>query len=756
EVATCEPSYYKGTQYIFLKMFEQGLAFQKKAPVNWDPVDMTVLADEQIDGSGCSWRSGAKVEKKYLTQWYLRCTSFSEALLKGLEEVDKNLWRDIILLQRHWIGECKGCRIDFVVISQTDGAGLPVSVYTENLDLIFGVSHLSVKPSHHFCVDFGVTEIGAVLPVHAVHPFTGEKLKVVVTDERHIYPNRDVKLAIPCISKEDLTVAERLGIPVRKVLDTPDSDLLQASEQLNGLSRREALECVRKLAQARGIGGEKISENLNDWLISRQRYWGTPIPIIHCKKCGTVPVPLEDLPVELPDIQGLSSKGGRSPLADIEHWVNVSCPKCGSAARRETDTMDTFVDSTWYFLRYLDPFNDRMPFDPEVANKYMPVDLYVGGKEHAVLHLYYARFMCHFLHSVGMLNSREPFKNLLTQGMVKGESFKVKDTGKYLPRDKADTSGAVAIETETGAELTVEWEKMSKSKYNGVNPEDVLEEFGVDSTRLCMLSNVSPQSDRNWSHIVYKGVLNWQNRIWGLVTNQRSCRNRDGSEQKGHGGAVNTEELSKWEKKIDETRNFTINNVTFQFDRTFHINSAISRLHTYVTWLMKVPPEVTSTSKAYERALADLVVMLSSMAPHFASELWAGLADVAQFETHQWNLPVLEQAWPQLDDDFLMPLVCKINDVDVFEVGVPYQDFDLLDEHSAMQLVQKSSIFQEKFSQHSIASLKLKVEDGHKALLSMRLPDFDFEISGSSAEKTKIKKKLSKQRVRLYSADVTD
>ncbi|BFZ19286.1 hypothetical protein BsWGS_22324 [Bradybaena similaris] len=638
EVATCEPSYYKGTQYIFLKMFERGLAFQKKAHVNWDPVDMTVLADEQIDEAGCSWRSGAKVEKKYLLQWYLRSTSFSEALLKGLEEVDKNLWRDIILLQRHWIGECKGCRIDFVVVSESDSSQLPLSVYTENLDLIFGVSHLSVKPSHHLCVDFGVTEIGAVLPVQAVHPFTREKLKVVVADEKLMHPNKDVMLAIPCISKEDLATAKRLGIPYSKVLDTADSDHLQAPKELRGLSRQEALELVRKQAETLGIGGEKVSENLNDWLISRQRYWGTPIPIIHCKKCGSVPVPYEDLPVELPDIEGLSSKGGRSPLADVDHWVNVACPKCGSEAHRETDTMDTFVDSTWYFLRYLDPQNASVPFDPQIANKYMPVDLYVGGKEHAVLHLYYARFVCHFLHSVGLLNHREPFINLLTQGMVKGESFRVKDTGRYLPRDKVDMSGGAPIEAETGAELVIEWEKMSKSKYNGVNPEDVLQEFGVDSTRLCMLSNVSPQSDRNWSHIVYKGVLNWQSRVWNLVTNLRSGHS---SKQNGQDCAVNTEELGKWEKKIDDTRNYILNDVNFEFDHTFHINVAISRLHSYVTWLMKVPPKVASVSKAYERALADLVVMLGPMAPHFASELWAGLADVAQFQTHQW----VSEAW---------------------------------------------------------------------------------------------------------------
>ncbi|XP_012935137.1 probable leucine--tRNA ligase, mitochondrial [Aplysia californica] len=746
EIATCDPSYYKWTQYIFLKMYEHGLAFQKKGLVNWDPVDMTVLADEQIDEQGCSWRSGAKVEKKYLTQWYLRDTVFSQSLLEGLDEVDPTLWRDIISVQKNWISDCTGHRIDFG-IELTDGSlDFPVSIYTENLDLIHGVSHVCVSPEHYLAVDCGVTVAGAVLPVQAIHPVTKQKLKVVVTDSEHFFKNRDVMLGIPSVSDNARDVAEQLGLEFLEVLDKSRERLVN-SEELTGLTREEAMKAVQQKILDLGVGGERISEQLNDWLISRQRYWGTPIPIIHCPQCKVVPVPVEQLPVELPQTGRLVSKGGKSPLEEDTEWLNVKCPKCGGPAQRETDTMDTFVDSTWYFLRYLDPRNDEQPFNPSIARKFMPVDLYVGGKEHALLHLYFARFVCHFLHSLGLLEQREPFVNLLTQGMVKGESFRVKSSGKYVPPHYVDLSGEVPVEAGTGEELITEWEKMSKSKHNGVNPEDVLAEFGVDSTRLCILSNVSPMSDRNWSKIVYTGVVNWQRKIWGLVSNLRKYR----LEGPGNTSDIIDADRDNWEAKIDEARNHVVNNVNFQFERTFHINAGISRLHSYVSWLSKVPREVARSSRAYERAVGDLVVMLGVMAPHFASELWVGLADVAQYDTHSWNDGVLDQTWPSLDDDFMMPLTYKVNGVQISEVGVPFNKFDELDEDSAFSLVCQDPVYRDKFNSLLITSKKFSVNQGHKATLSLRIPDYDFDIKASTtAEKRKQKKKLSKQKKKLH------
>ncbi|GFS06510.1 leucine--tRNA ligase [Elysia marginata] len=733
-----------------------GLSFDwTRGLVNWDPVDMTVLADEQIDEKGCSWRSGAQVQQKYLTQWYLRTTSFSESLLDGLDEVDPSLWRDIIKLQKNWISDCNGHRVDFQISHQTSKtpSASSLSIYTENVDLIHGVSHICIKPSSYLCVDIGIQDEGTILPVQAIHPLTNEPLSLVVTKEQDMYANKEAMLAIPSISATARAVAEKFGFPFNDVLDE-DGERLKNSRELSGLCRQEAKGKIAETLLAMGLGGERVSEQLNDWLISRQRYWGTPIPMIHCDSCGTVPVPYEDLPVELPDVSQLIRKGGRSPLADNEAWLHTTCPKCGGPAKRETDTMDTFVDSTWYFLRYLDPNNKLEPFDSDLAKKYMPVDLYIGGKEHAVLHLYFARFVSHFLHSLGLLGCREPFRNLLTQGMVNGRSYRVKATGKYIPVDQVDLSGKRPVQKETGAELISEFEKMSKSKYNGVDPQDVLKEFGVDSTRLCILSNVSPHSDRDWSNEVYKGVLTWQGKVWSLVTNFLLQRSSDNSadEKHTHRTIPADQDLQEWEIKVDDIRNHIINNVNFQLDVTFHINSAISRLHSYTSWLTKVPHEVSRGSKAYERALADLIIMISPMAPHFASELWSGFRSCTLYNSHSWASDVLDQEWPKLDENFMMPLTCRINNVDVSEVGVPYKMFGQLTTETALALVQEDPTFCQLVPKSmNITNFHLKIDKGFKALLSLKVPGLDLGIdkAGTASEKTKQAKKMGKQKKKL-------
>nr|CAD7601834.1 unnamed protein product [Timema genevievae] len=358
EVSTCDPSYYHWTQTLFLKLYDSGLVYRKEALVNWDPVDQTVLADEQVDENGCSWRSGAKIEKKLLNQWFIRATQFAKSLYDGLSDPLLKNWRDIIKVQKHWIGECDGTTFEFElegIKSETR-----VNVWTRNPESVLEATFIAVSPG--------------------------------------------------------------------SVLDKLDSE--------------EAMkERVCEIARKKNIGGYPVSSKLRDWLISRQRYWGTPIPMIHCTSCGGVqPVPLKDLPVVLPEIECLASRG-QSPLLDATDWLHTKCPKCGGDATRETDTMDTFVDSSWYFLRYLDPHNKEEPFNKERVSKFMPVDLYIGGKEHAVLHLYYARLMNHFLHQVGLVPHREPFRRLLVQGMVKGRSYRVKGTGRYLTEQQVDLSG---------------------------------------------------------------------------------------------------------------------------------------------------------------------------------------------------------------------------------------------------------------------------------------------------------------------------
>lgn len=482
EFATCHPEYYKWTQKLFLMMFEDGLVYQKEALVNWDPVDCTVLADEQVDSNGCSWRSGAKVEKKLLNQWFVKTTRFAKSLLDGLSDPILEDWKDIIKIQKHWIGDCDGFNFDLLA-TDSSNRKLPITLWTKNPDHLKFLAFVAVKKSHVLNlenVDSGILSF----KVH--NPFSDSEVPVIVFEDVEFPAFHDVYLGVPALIESDEEIAQKFGIPFKKEYAT---DL--------EVARKEVLEKSRKL----NIGGDyMVSSKLKDWLISRQRYWGTPIPIIHCKSCGAVPVPEKDLPVKLPDLHGNVGQ----PLSQNLDWLKTECPKCGNQeARRESDTMDTFVDSSWYFLRYLDPKNPKEIVDPKLSQTLMPVDLYIGGKEHATLHLYYARFVSHFLNQQKYLSHPEPFKRLLVQGMVMGRSFRLKGSGKYLKEDEVDIIDSKknkAVEKSSGKPVIVMWEKMSKSKLNGVDPVDVIGELGCDTTRLIMLADVAPTSSRNWSN----------------------------------------------------------------------------------------------------------------------------------------------------------------------------------------------------------------------------------------------------------------
>lgn len=472
EFATCNPEYYKWTQLLFLKLFNSGLAYQKEAVVNWDPIDETVLADEQVDDSGLSWRSGAKVEKRLLKQWFIRTTKFAKPLLDGLDDPQLVDWKDIVKLQKHWIGECDGYHFDLSISGSDD----KVSIWTANPEDFVESSFLILRNTNNLFkkLDKNTTILN---PFSSKYP----TMKVIFDDEANFPPHCDVKLGTPFRDDYDKELANKNNIPFSS--EIPDSN-----ESSKIISKANYLK----------IGGYSVSSKLKDWLISRQRYWGTPIPIIHCQDCGVVPVPDSELPVKLPPFDLSSNK---LPTKNPD-WLSVKCPKCNNPAQRESDTMDTFVDSSWYFCRFIDPHNKEACFSPELASKIMPVDLYIGGKEHAVLHLYYARFMTHFLNSIGLLTYPEPFKRLLVQGMVMGQSFRVKGSGKYLTANEVDVVDGKknkAIEKTTGETVIATWEKMSKSKMNGIDPEDVIGEHGCDTTRLIMLADVAPTSHRNWS-----------------------------------------------------------------------------------------------------------------------------------------------------------------------------------------------------------------------------------------------------------------
>lgn len=443
------------------------------------------------------------------------------------------------------------------------------------------------------------------------------------------------------------------------------------------MTRQEALEAVTQQAKNKRLGGDLTSDKLRDWLISRQRYWGTPIPIIHCPACGTVPVPYGDLPVVLPNVSTFTGKGA-SPLESAPEWVNCSCPRCKAAARREVDTMDTFVDSAWYYLRYTDPHNTDRPFNSDLADYWMPVDLYIGGKEHAVMHLFYARFFSHFCHDLKMTKHKEPFHKLLVQGLIKNQTFRLSTTGQCLKREEVDLTGTEPVHLKTGEKLQVAWEKMSKSKYNGIDPEEVVKDYGIDTLRLYILFAAPPEQDILWDAKTdaMPGVQRWQTRLWALVTKLIEARTS--------GTMPNPELLNKKEKaearKIWEQKNLVISEVTQHFTKDHLFNAAISRLMSLTNVLHQAPRPLVLHSTEFEDALASLCIMVAPMAPHIASEMWKGLAHMQNKLCihHHWDVDVLHQSWPKVDPKYLQPsdvveMSVLINNKACGKVAVPQQ-----------------------------------------------------------------------------------
>lgn len=511
EVCTSEPEYYRWTQWLFLRLYDEGMVYQAEALVNWDPVDETVLADEQVDANGCSWRSGARVEKKLLRQWFVRTTRFAQRLLDGLNDEGLQDWRDIIKLQRHWIGECDGYRFEMPLEyddgTNNDDATLrlrSISLWTRRPEELLHATFVAISPDHLLSKldgnDASSVGNGRILRNICVrNPFDDRQRSlpvVVVADSSKADGEEETKeciafdegcdtyLGVATCRNVDRALAIDLGIEC----GDPNIDKLAADESVR--------ETILREAQLRNIGGWPVSSKLKDWPISRQRAWGTPIPIVHCDRCGAVPVPDAQLPVLLAEHSQCEENNKDS--------TTMPCPKCQTPdCRRESDTMDTFVDSSWYFLRFMDPNNSEAPFSRSAANRMAPVDLYVGGKEHAVLHLYYARFMSHFLHSIGCVPLAEPFRRLLVQGMVMGRSYRVKGSGRYLRADEVRIVDAKKNQARTlvgdGEPVVMQWEKMSKSKLNGADPTEAFDEHGTDSIRLIMLGDVAPTSHRNWS-----------------------------------------------------------------------------------------------------------------------------------------------------------------------------------------------------------------------------------------------------------------
>ncbi|MDY1009032.1 leucine--tRNA ligase [Sphingomonas sp. CFBP9019] len=681
ELATCEPDYYGHEQALFLDLFAAGLVYRKESAVNWDPVDMTVLANEQvIDGRG--WRSGALVERRKLSQWFLKITDFADELVDGLGALEH--WPDKVkLMQENWIGRSQGLQFKFALAGNATGID-SVEVFTTRPDTMFGSSFVAVAADHpiaraiaetnpdaaafiELCKRGGTTaaeldtqeKLGFDTGIRATHPLDKTwELPVYIANFVLMEYGTGAVFGVPAHDQRDLDFARKYDLPVKRVVSEGDDEApvfvgntawtgagtIVNSHFLDGMDIEDAKRVVIERAEGEGWGKGTTVFRLRDWGVSRQRYWGTPIPIIHCDACGAVPVPKDQLPIVLPEDVSFDIPG--NPLDRHPTWKHVPCPSCGGNARRETDTLDTFVDSSWYFIRFASQ-PDAKPFDRTGAEKWLPVNQYIGGVEHAILHLLYARFWTRALKHIGMLDIAEPFAGLFTQGMVTHETYKSAD-GRWLgPDDVRD-----GIEIATGDAITVgRVEKMSKSKKNTVDPEPIVDQYGADAVRWFVLSDSPPERDLPWSESGIEGAWRFVQRLWRLIEAD---------------GAANAEgddiALRKLCHRTTVGIESDINGLQF--------NKAVARLYSLCSAIEKAPQ-----SADREQAIRTLLLLVSPMVPHVAEEAWATAGNDGL---------IADAVWPEVDPALLVDdevtiavqVNGKLRDTLVFPKGAPKDEVE--------------------------------------------------------------------------------
>lgn len=630
EVVTCSPEYYKWTQWLFLKLYEKGLAYRKKAPVNWCPSCQTVLANEQVVDGACE-RCSTEVTKKDLTQWFFKITDYADELLDKLDGLD---WPEkTVSMQKHWIGRSTGSQVNFKV----KDSDLNFDVFTTRVDTLCGVSYVVLAPENPLVDEIVSAEqkeavenykeeakkqsdierqsisrekTGVFTGAYAIHPLTGKEVPIWVGDYVLATYGTGAVMAVPAHDERDFAFAEKFNLPINRVIEAKDGSetnlpfcehgILVNSGEFDGLTTDEAKEKIVEKLASMGLGEKKVNFRLRDWLVSRQRYWGAPIPVVYCEECGIVPVPESQLPVELPyDVE--FAPDGKSPLAKSEAFVNTTCPHCGKPAKRETDTLDTFVCSSWYYLRYPDNKNTEAPFNPELINKMLPVDKYVGGPEHACMHLLYARFITKALRDMGYLNFDEPFTSLTHQGLILGPDGL----------------------------------KMSKSKGNTISPDDYIKEYGADVFRMYLMFGFAYTEGGAWSDDGIKSVNRFVERIERIIDTAREAISK---------GENNKTTMDKAEKELNYWRHNTIKSVTDDTDK-LQFNTAIARMMEFINALSKYTQEKEMNLDFLKDVVSDYLRLLAPFAPHFSEEQWSLLGN---------SYSIFNEAWPKFDPKALV------------------------------------------------------------------------------------------------------
>lgn len=735
ELSTYTPEYYKWNQKFFIEMYKKGLVYKKKSFVNWCPDCNTVLANEQVEDGKCWRHSKTDVIQKELSQWYFKITDYAEELLTGHEELRGHWPEQVLTMQKNWIGKSTGSEVDFILdykfendgnshLKLNDKGEVVISVFTTRPDTLYGVTYATVAPEHPLVEEVILKENpsirekveamrnedkiartaedkekeGVFSGLYVINPVNGEKVQLWVANYVLMDYGTGAVMAVPAHDERDFQFAKKYNLDLKIVVNPVDKNgnleevsveklenaltvpgVLVNSEEFNGLNSNEAKEKITEKLEKIGFGKKTVNYRLHDWLISRQRYWGTPIPVIYDEDGNIYLEEEENLPVKLPTDIEFNGKG--NPLETSEEFKDVILPN-GKKGRRETDTMDTFVDSSWYYLRYLDSHNAEKPFEKADADAWTPVNQYIGGIEHAVMHLLYARFFHKSLRDLGYVDTNEPFKKLLTQGMVLGPSFYSQNERRYLFPREAEFKDGKAFSIETGEELVTKVEKMSKSKNNGVDPEEIVKEYGADSSRVFTLFAAPPEKELEWNMNGLAGAYRFINRLYLLVSGTAEFSDHNAKSENHYG--VELKNRNQKDEEIQKKLHQTVKKVTESIEDDFHFNTAIAAVMELLNDMTTYKQEVidkdnisSESKKIWREVLEKTILLIAPFAPHVADELWAYLGN----ETFTF-----EEEWPKYDEeltkDHTFNLVIQVNgkvrDMVSAQIGISKDDAEKL------------------------------------------------------------------------------